>query len=315
MKIRELILIQILLILLLLCAQIFWQPQGLVFSFSEMDELVITQLRLPRFLMAFAAGAALALAGFIMQWLVQNPMGDPYLLGTSGGASLGQVILIIFGVQSYGLALGASFLFASLASLFAFTIATLRGSVSLFRLLLSGLAISSFSVALSSALLLWFQGDHAVRSFLVWNLGSLEASRWWSSIALLVTAFVAMVLLRIRYSSLLVLSVGEERAQNLGVNISGLRKLLLLLTSVVVAASVTLAGPIGFVGLIVPHVVRQFMNVSDARMPFLLALSGGTFLALCDTIAARVFSNQFPVGLITSFTGIPLFIYLLSRRK
>jgi iron complex transport system permease protein len=315
MSTLKLIIIFVLAAILLVCLQIYWHPDGIDFFLSEQDYLIVFEIRLPRLLMAFAAGMALAVCGFILQWLVQNPMADPYLLGTSGGASLGHVLMVLVGIQSYWLSFGISFTFASLASLLAFFIATRRNQLSLFRLLLGGLAISSFCVAVSSALLLLLEGDYAVRSYMIWNFGSLENARWWSSWVVLLTAILVSIYLLRNYATLLVFSLGVDRAQNLGVPILSLRKRLLVITSIVVAVVVTLAGPIGFVGLIVPHVLKQFISYTDRHFAWKLALAGGLFLAACDTVATLVFSNTFPVGLITSFIGIPLFVLLLSKKS
>ncbi|MCU0430067.1 MAG: iron ABC transporter permease [Cytophagaceae bacterium] len=314
MSIGRFLFLQIFVLLILIGLQYSMHEGRWQISLSPSDAVIWWELRLPRFLMAFAAGMALALAGFAMQWLVQNPMADPYLLGTSGGASLGHLLFQLFGGAHYVGYLLASFGGSMGASLSALSLSARANQISLFRLLIAGLSISSFCVAISSGLLLWLEGDHAVKSYLIWNFGSLDQARLWSACWVLGMAVLAWLYLQYSYPQLLLLALGWERARNLQVPVRKLRWQLLLILAVLVSSVVSLAGPIGFVGLIIPHVLKQLIPYVHKQFLTALALSGGVFLCLCDTLAQFVFFYTFPVGIITSFVGIPLFLFLLSKK-
>jgi len=273
---------------------------------------LIWQLRMPRALAAWVVGSLLAMSGCLMQVLLRNPLADPYVLGVSGGAAFATLLGMVFGV-----ALAALPWLAILGALFSilivFGLARGTGPWSGTRLLLTGVVTASGWAALIS-LVLSLSPDASLRGMLFWLMGDLSyaAMPAWS-IAVLGGSFVlCMGLAR----SLNVLAMGETTARLLGEPTRQMLWLVYLLASVLTATAVSMAGSIGFVGLIVPHLMRLLVG-SDHRILIPAAtLFGGLFLVLSDTLARTVLSpQQLPVGVITALLGVPLFLLLLNRAR
>ncbi|MDD5176891.1 MAG: iron ABC transporter permease [Sterolibacterium sp.] len=272
---------------------------------------VVRNLRLPRALAGLACGGLLALAGALMQVLLKNPLADPYVLGVSGGASVGALAAMLFGLPLLVLHAGA-FAGALAAMVVVFGLAHGEGSWTQTRLLLTGVIVAAGCGALV-ALMLSIAPENQLRGMLFWLMGDLSQTESpWP--ALLVLLFgLACVLPFSRDLSLL--ARGELSAQVLGVPVTKLRLLIYALASLFTAVAVNIAGSIGFIGLIVPHLVRLAAG-NDLRLLLPASvLVGGTLLVAADTLARVLIApQQLPVGVLTALLGVPVFLYLLSRQ-
>jgi len=280
-------------------------------SSSQYGEL-IWRLRLPRAIAAWVVGSLLAMSGCLMQVLLRNPLADPYVLGVSGGAAFATLLGMVVGVAATFLP-WLALLGALVSILIVFGLARGTGPWSGTRLLLTGVVTASGWAALIS-LVLSLSPDNSLRGMLFWLMGDLSyASLPWWSILVLVASFVLTLSLA---RSLNVLAMGETTARLLGESTQRMLWLVYLLASILTATAVSIAGSIGFVGLIVPHLMRLLVG-SDHRILIPAAtLFGGLFLVLSDTLARTVLSpQQLPVGVITALLGVPLFLLLLNRAR
>jgi iron complex transport system permease protein len=272
---------------------------------------VVLQLRLPRALAGFACGGLLALAGALMQVLLRNPLADPYVLGISGGAGVGAMFAILLGLPVLGID-GLAFVGALGAMFIVFGLAHGDGSWTQTRLLLTGVIVAAGCGALV-ALMLAIAEEHKLRGMLFWLMGDLgQSTQWWPALLALVVALaLAMPFAR----ELNLLSRGMMQAQALGVAVGRLRYVIYLLASLATAASVTTAGSIGFVGLVVPHLVRLTTGNDQRLLLPASVLAGGSLLVLADTLARTLIApQQLPVGVLTALIGVPVFLFLLSRQ-
>ncbi len=278
---------------------------------SHHGELV-WRLRLPRAGAAWVIGSLLAMSGCLMQVLLRNPLADPYVLGVSGGAAFASLLGMVFGV-AVGVLPWLAILGAMLSILIVFGLARGTGPWSGTRLLLTGVVTASGWAALIS-LVLSLSPDNSLRGMLFWLMGDLSyaAMPAWSFAVLAGSFIVCLGLAR----SLNVLAMGETTARLLGEPTRQMLWLVYLLASILTATAVSIAGSIGFVGLIVPHLMRLLVG-SDHRILIPAAtLFGGLFLVLSDTLARTVLSpQQLPVGVITALLGVPLFLLLLNRAR
>jgi iron complex transport system permease protein len=285
--------------------QALWNPA------SEHGELV-WRLRLPRAGAAWTVGALLALSGCLMQVLLRNPLADPYILGVSGGASFAALLGMTVGVSAAALP-GLAWAGALASIVIVFSLARGEGPWSGTRLLLTGVVTASGWAALIS-LLLTLGPDGSLRGMLFWLIGDLSYARLsgWAPELLALVFLVCMGMAR----SLNVLAMGETTARLLGEPTRRLLWMVYLLASVLTATAVSIAGNIGFVGLIVPHLMRLLVG-SDHRVLFpAAALFGGLFLVLSDTLARTALApRQLPVGVVTALLGVPLFLLLLNRAR
>ncbi len=272
---------------------------------------VVVALRLPRALAGFACGGLLALAGALMQVLLRNPLADPYVLGISGGAGVGAMFAILLGLPALGTD-GLAFAGALGAMLLVFGLAHGDGSWTQTRLLLTGVIVAAGCGALV-ALMLAIAPEHKLRGMLFWLMGDLgQSGQWWPAmLALGVALLVSLPFAR----ELNLLSRGLQQARALGVAVDRLRYLVYLLASLATAASVTTAGSIGFVGLVVPHLVRMATGNDQRLLLPASVLAGGSLLVLADSAARIVIApQQLPVGVLTALIGVPVFLFLLSRQ-
>ena len=272
---------------------------------------VVIGLRLPRALAAFACGGLLALAGALMQVLLRNPLADPYVLGVSGGAAVGALAAMLFGLPLL-LIHGGAFAGALAAMLLVFGLARGDGSWTQSRLLLTGVIVAAGCSA-AVALILSLAPEHKLHSMLFWLMGDLSHAGS-PVLALVVLAFgltAAIPLAR----DLNLLARGDLVARTLGVGVSGLRGAVYGLGSLLTAVAVTTTGSVGFVGLVVPHLVRLAIGNDQRVLLPAATLAGGALLVVADTLARTVFApQQLPVGVLTALLGVPLFLYLLSRQ-
>ena len=285
---------------------------------SDTEEAIVTAVRLPRITLALIVGAALGVAGAVMQGLFRNPMADPGIIGVSTGGALGAVVSIAIGAHAtFSLALPAmSFAGAAGALALVYAVASVGGRFSMAALLLAGLAVSAFIAAIISAIVLFTENLEAQREMLFWLAGGLDASLW-SDVRLclpfvLLGGAVAIFLSR----DLNLLMVSEDEARSLGVRVGLTRNSLLLAASLITGAAVAFSGAIAFVGLVVPHTLRLVIGADHRVLVPLSAIGGGVFLLSADTLARLVIAPaEVSVGIITALVGAPFFLILLARNK
>ncbi|MCG7852697.1 MAG: iron chelate uptake ABC transporter family permease subunit [Methanosarcinaceae archaeon] len=272
-------------------------------------ETIIIGVRLPRVLLAAFVGAALSTAGCAMQGLLKNPMADPYIIGMSSGAALGASIgfVLMLPVQLM------SFMMAVLAIFVVYNISKVGGKVPVDTLLLSGIAIGSLLSAITSMIIFLAQSPHKI---IFWIMGGLWNASWEE---LRITSFMIIlgILVLYRYAwKLNVMLLGEEEAHHLGVDIEHVKRYVLVFSALITAAAVSVSGIIGFVGLIIPHIMRILVG-PDHRILFPAStLMGAIFLVLCDTFSRTIMApSELPVGVVTAMFGAPFFIYLLRKRR
>jgi iron complex transport system permease protein len=284
------------------------------FSFAVPDtqETIVRDIRLPRILLGAIVGFALSTAGAIMQGFFRNPMADPSIIGVSSGAAVGAVATIAFPlVFPFGLQ-AAAFVGALLAAFGVYVIATENGRTPVATLLLAGIAIQTFLGAVISYMLL--QSGESLEEAILWLMGHLQYSSWGRIEETLPVTLLFFGILLAYARDLNVLLLGEEDAHALGIDVERTKRLLLAGSSVITAAAVAVAGVIGFVGLIVPHMMRLVVGPDHRILLPTSALAGATFLVLADTVA-RSGPAEVPVGIVTAAVGAPFFLFLLRRRE
>ncbi|MCP1714683.1 iron complex transport system permease protein [Methanocalculus alkaliphilus] len=269
---------------------------------------IISEIRLPRVIAAVLVGAALATAGTAMQGLFRNPMADPYIIGTSAGGSLGAAISIVF-LAGLGLPVFA-FIGAIGATFLVYMIARRGGKVPVETLLLTGVALSMFLSAMLSFLM--YTAGKSLHQIIFWLMGGFWTVSW-SQVHVGLLIPIGCVAIYIFARDINIISLGEEEAMHLGVNVEQLKVILLFISSLLAGIAVSIAGAIGFIGLITPHIMRNIVG-PDHRVLLPAAILAGSILLLWADTFARTFGNEMPVGIITSFFGAPFFMYLLRRR-
>jgi heme transport system permease protein len=293
-------------------------------TWSPAAETIIFELRLPRVLTAMLVGGGLATAGAVFQALLRNPMADPYVIGTAAGASLGAIVGILAPAVVPALAIGAGTAWLGLglvqvlafaggigAVLLVYSVARANGRVPVMTLLLTGYAVSSV-LAAAVALLMFFSG-RALGAIFGWLMGSLAGASW-SGLAFSAPLMVAsFALLLVRWRRINVLLLGDAGAAHLGVDVERERLLLTMLATLATSAAVAISGTIGFVGLVVPHLVRLATGPDHRLLLPASALYGAALLALAD-LGARL-AGGIPVGIVTALLGAPFFIWLLRRAR
>ncbi|MCC4285779.1 iron ABC transporter permease [Marinobacter salarius] len=279
---------------------------------SNLQQTLVLELRLPRTLSAFATGGLLAVAGALMQVLLRNPLADPYVLGLSGGAAVGALFAMLAGLGGLMIS-GSAFAGALLATLMVFGLAHGTGSWTPSRLLLTGVVVAAGWGAVIT-LMLAISPAQRLPGMLYWLMGDVSYARTpWPALAFLVLVCLLVVPLG---RSLNVLARGPMQAAALGVAVRPLEWTIYILASLLTATAVTMAGSIGFVGLVVPHMLRLVLGNDQRLILPACALAGGTLLVLADTLARVVIApEQLPVGVITALLGVPTFLYLLYRSR
>lgn len=284
---------------------------------NEGAKAIIWNVRLPRVVLAFLTGGALAICGAAFQGIFKNPMAEPFVLGVSSGAALGASIGIVMNLSASFLGLNSITVFAFIGAFvtifMVYNISRVGRKVPIATLLLSGVAFQQSLGAFMSLLMIF--NKQSMQQIVMWTMGSLNGRGWNQVLIVLPYIMVGGIMLFTSLRELDIMLLGEESATQLGVNTERLKKKILVSSSLIVAAVVSVTGLIGFVGLIIPHIVRMISGPKHRTLlPFSL-LFGGTFLILCDTIARTVTSQEIPVGVITAVFGGPFFLYLLRKRK
>ena len=285
---------------------------------SETEQAIVATIRLPRIILALTVGAALGVAGAVMQGLFRNPMADPGIIGVSAGGALGAVVAIALGMQVvFPLLLPAmSFAGATAALVLVYVVASIGGRFSMAALLLAGVAISAFVAAVLSAIILFTRDLEAQREMLFWLAGGLGASTWLDARIAMPPILIGIAAAVMFSRDLNLLMVSDEEARSLGVRVGLTRNTLLLASSMITGAAVAFSGTIAFVGLIAPHILRLAVGADHRVLIPLSALGGGVFLLAADTLSRTVIAPaEIPVGVVTALVGAPFFILLLARNK
>lgn len=278
---------------------------------------IVWDIRFPRVLLGALVGAGLATVGVAIQALVRNSLADPYILGVSSGASVGATLVILLGAFSvlgyYALSL-AAFTGALLSVILVFFISQVGGRISTVRLLLTGFAVSAIFFALTNFIVMTAPREEGIRSALFWMMGNLSGAKWEYLIIPSFAVSAGLIFLFVQSRSLNALLMGEETATTLGINTQRFRKSLIVVTALVTGVLVAVSGAIGFVGLMIPHLVRLIVGADHRRVLPVSALVGAIFLIWADVGARMVLApEELPIGIITALCGGPFFIWLLRR--
>lgn len=287
-------------------------------NYSEGEKLIITEIRLPRIFASILVGMGLSTAGVIFQGIFKNPMADPYVIGVSSGAALGAALAIILGVgfQIFGLNTISimAFILALTTVFIVYNISKVGGQVPVLTLLLSGIAVSIFLSAILS--ILQVMSGVELHRLVFWLMGGFSMVEWQAVQSIFPMTCLCIVLSYFFARDLNIMTLSSEEAQQLGVNIERTKVILIAIGALVTAAAVSISGLIGFVGLIIPHIMRIIVG-SDHRILIPSALlTGAIFLTLCDSIARVIFiPSELPVGIVTALFGGPFFIYLIRTKR
>ena len=287
-------------------------------STSDTFQTILWNIRLPRTVLIAFVGAALAGSGAAYQGLFRNPLADPYLIGVASGAGLGAIVAMsvrwpytTFGLLAVPM---AAFLASLLTVYLVYMFAHIGRTVPTTNLILAGVAISSFSTSITTFLMLRSTGE--VRRAIGWLLGGVSLVGWDVTLALIPYLLVGMTMLVLTGHSLNVLQFGDDQATQLGLNVRRAKFIIIVAASLVTAAAVSFAGIIGFVGLIVPHVMRIWWGVDYRRLIPLSIISGASVLLIADVLARILLApEELPVGIVTALAGAPFFLWVLRGAK
>jgi iron complex transport system permease protein len=279
---------------------------------------IVWQIRTPRVLLAAVVGAGLAAVGVVVQALVRNALADPFILGVSSGASVGAVAVSVSGALAglgvYAVSAGA-FLGALGASVLVYLASRTAAGIMPLRLVLTGVAMAFGFQAVLSVIIYFAPDSEATSAVLFWTMGGFGAATWGALPVVAVVVLAALVVLRRFGRALDVLSLGDETAGSLGVDAASVRRGLFALTAVATGAMVAVSGAIGFVGLVVPHVVRILVGAAHARVLVVAPLVGAVLMVWVDLVSRTVVApRELPLGAITALVGVPVFVVLMRRR-
>lgn len=298
-----------------------WKALKLVFFQGDeqsLEYMLVSQVRMPRIILGVAVGGALSLAGVILQGIYRNPLVEPFTLGISGGASLGVALTIVLGlhVSLGGVMLPISgFLGAFLMVFLVYVLGSGRGKVNVNNMLLIGVMIS-FVASSAMMFLMSVSSSENLHGIIFWTMGSLDEP---NAGLIRMTFFITLIVLFISHffvRHLNALRLGEEKAYHLGINTNVAVRILFILASVLAGVSVSVAGVIGFVGLIIPHLLRLFLGTDYRILLVSSFLLGGSFIVLSDVMARTIISpNELPIGVITGIIGGTVFILMMSGKK
>lgn len=282
--------------------------------------VIVWDLRIPRLLLAFATGGVLSLGGFYMQALIKNPLADPYIMGLTAGAGFGVNLVVLGIIPLAGLA-GISYpVFAGIGGLGSLALVLALGWRSLYedsaRLLIAGVAVSSIFTAATGVLIYTLADSDQVRQLVFWSFGSF-AKATWPGVQVSALLLLAALLFGLPYARRLdVLALGDLSARSLGLRVTRAKLTLLVVTSLTVGGTVAFTGPIGFVGMMIPHFSRAIWGQAHRPNLLLGTLLGGTYLCACDILGRWILPPAgLPIGIVTAILGVPFFLYLLFRRE
>lgn len=284
---------------------------------KSVNETIILNIRLPRVLVGFFAGASLSVVGCAFQGFLKNPLADPYILGISSGGAFGAVLAIALqqfvGWKWFSNMETMSFLFALLSTMITYFIANNKGKLPITQLILSGVIVNLIFSSATTFVIVFYWRNIANSTF--WLMGSLSGVFWDDAIRLMISSAVGISILMFFSENLNAMSLGEEEAMYLGVNVERFKLLNFVLGSFLTSVIVSTIGIVGFVGLVVPHIARLLFGANHKISIPTSALIGGVFLVTCDSIARSLFQpTEMPIGIITSFIGAPVFIFILKWR-
>lgn len=280
---------------------------------------IVWQLRIPRILLGLAVGGGLSICGVLMQALTKNMLAEPYILGVSSGASAMVVFMLALAPNSNLMTTlgipGSAFIGSFVALFLVYTLSVTNGQSSSNRLLLSGVAVSIILSSLTQFFLMTLPNSN-VKNILFWMSGSLASGRWDTILIPIITSLVGVICAIIMAPILNILSLGDETAATLGIHVPRMRKILLILVSLVTGTLVSASGSIGFVGLIIPHIARMLFGADHRKVAISSYLIGGLFLVWMDVGARVLFAPvDVSIGILTAFCGGPFFIWLMHRKK
>ncbi len=306
-----------------------WVSENVSYTFQEVidalmgrgtwsSEIIVRDINAPRVVIGIFVGAGLAVTGAAMQAVFKNPLASPYILGLSSGASLGAAASMLFAIPFIPAAITTpvtAFITCFLTMVLVYTMSRSGGVVKTETLILSGVAVSSLLSALVS--FLTFIAGEKLEGIVFWSMGNLGNADWNEIMFAAPIITVASLFLITQAKSLNVLMLGDVHAMDLGVDVRRTRLFILIMTTVVVAAAVSFVGVIGFIGLVIPHILRILLGPDNRIIMPLSMIAGSCFILICDYLTHVIapYYGTLPIGVITSLIGAPLFIYLLIRRK
>lgn len=291
--------------------------------FTPAQETVLIAIRMPRVLMAVLVGAALASAGAVLQSLFRNPLADPALIGLPSGAMTAAAIWIVLGssiplfekINSAWILPLVTFFGALISVYIVYLLAKSKQKLSVSIVLLAGIAMNSFATTITGFLIYWTNDDQ-LRDLIFWSMGSLGGSNWSSVAGLFPFVMISIFVLFFYRKELDIIVLGEQNAELLGINTSRMKKIVLIAVALSVGASVAFTGMIGFIGLVVPHIIRMWIGPSQGNLLIASVLGGALLLVLSDC-GSRMFMapTELPIGIITGLFGAPFFLFLLLKDK
>ena len=291
-------------------------PFKYIFSYTKAPEhikTIIFNLRLPRIIMAILVGMMLSSGGAVLQTVFQNPLADPYIIGIAASATFGAVIAFIFNMPDfmYGI---LAFIFSLFSTFFIFKMAKKGNRINVTVLLITGIAVSSFLGAFTS-FAVYLIGEDSFK-ITMWTMGYLGNATWKRTLCIFIPLIFSTGYFYMKRHELDALLSGDEEAYSLGVDVDRLKIKILAVSSLTVAFSVAFSGMIGFIGLVVPHIVGMIIGSSNGKLLPNTIFAGGFFLLVCDTLGRTIFAPvEIPIGVITAFFGVPFFMYLAFSKK
>lgn len=298
--------------------------EGAEQALSVRDRIIILDIRLPRAVLGLLVGASLAVSGAVMQGLFRNPLADPGLVGVSSGASLGAVLLIVLGSSFFGPLFAvfgfyalpvAAFVGGLITTLLLYKIATRSGQTSVATMLLAGIALGALAGAVTGVLI-FMADDKQLRDLTFWGLGSLAGANWMKILSAGPIILVSLAVVPFLARGLNALTLGEAAAFHMGISVQRLKNIAIVSVAASTGASVAVSGGIGFVGIVVPHVLRMVIGPDHRYLLPASALLGGTLLIFADMIARTIVPPaELPIGIITAFAGAPFFLWILLRGR
>lgn len=289
-----------------------------IINTEDTNVFIVTNIRLPRILLSVLVGGILSLVGATYQAIFRNPMADPYVMGASSGAAFGATIATIIGfgkgILGFSIISVMAFVGALATTLLVYNLARSKNKVSTTSILLAGIVISSLLSSVISLMMILDRQN--IEKIVTWTMGSFNAASWNQIIILSVPMIIGIIIVTSFSKDLNAMVTGEENAHNIGVDVEKVKKILLIITSLLAACAVSVSGIIGFVGLIIPHLFRLIFGANHRVLLPVSVIGGGLFLLICDTLARTILNGpEIPVGIITSVFGGPFFLYLLRKSK